>query len=116
MSKYCCHACNQLCPFPAILADTLPDVSKKCSDQSFFPMQALEVLELRDRAAALEEAAASARARMAAASDDVHRLERAALALEERLAAAQQYAPTWLLQINVSTRACEPRCWGLMTV
>ncbi|KAK9830576.1 hypothetical protein WJX81_000359 [Elliptochloris bilobata] len=52
--------------------------------------QALEVLELRDRVAAMEEAAAGARARLAGASDDVHRLERAALALEERLVAAQQ--------------------------
>lgn len=61
------------------------------------PAQALEVLELRDRAAALEEAAVGARARMAVASDEVHRLERAALALEERLAAAQQCALMGLL-------------------
>lgn len=84
-------------PHSCILADTLLYVSKQSSNKSSVSMQALEVLELRDRAAALEEAAAGARARMAAASDDVHRLERAALALEERLAAAQQYAPMWLL-------------------
>ena len=57
------------------------------------------MLDLRDRVAALEEAAAGARARMAAASDDVHRLERAALALEERLAAAQQCDPTCLTRV-----------------
>lgn len=56
-------------------------------------MQALEVLELRDRVACLEEAAVGARSRLAAASDDVHRLERATLALEERLAAAQRCGP-----------------------
>ena len=64
------------------------------------------MLELRDRAAALEEAAAGARARMAAAADDVHRLERAALALEERLATAQQCAPVCWLHAIISTHAC----------
>lgn len=63
-------------------------------------MQALEVLELRDRVACLEEAAAGARSRLAAASDDVHRLERATLALEERLAAAQ--------------RCCPVPCWAVL--
>ncbi len=55
--------------------------------------QALEAVELRDRVAALEEAAGGARGRLAAASHDAHRLEQAALALEGRLAAAQQCVP-----------------------
>ncbi len=55
--------------------------------------QALEAVELRDRVAALEEAAAGARGRLAAASHDAHRLEQAALALEGRLAAAQRCGP-----------------------